>query len=57
MTTIRKINKDIVVVRSIKDYEELEAMKAESLKHCFESAKKELAKGRVVDGESFLSAL
>ncbi|EIQ7476643.1 prevent-host-death protein, partial [Vibrio parahaemolyticus] len=37
--------------------EELEAMKADYLKHCFESAKKDLAQGNVVDGEDFLSAL
>lgn len=54
---ISKNSKDAVVVMSIKDYEELEVMKAEYLKHCFESAKEDLAKGNVVDGRSFLSAL
>ncbi len=54
---ISKNSKDTVVVMSIKDYEELEAMKAEYLKHCFESAKEDLAKGNAVDGHSFLSAL
>ncbi|SBS31389.1 Phd_YefM [Marinomonas spartinae] len=54
---ISKNNKDAVVVMSIRDYEELEAMKSEYLKHCFESAKEDLAKGNVVDGQSFLSAL
>lgn len=42
---------------SIKDYEELEAMKTDYLRHCFESAKQDLAQGSVVDGEDFLNAL
>jgi hypothetical protein len=42
---------------SIKDYEELEAMKADYLRHCFEFAKKDLAQGDVVDGQDFLNAL
>jgi antitoxin Phd len=54
---ISKNSKDAVVVMSIKDYEELEAMKAEHLKYCFESAKQDLSQGKVVDGEDFLSAL
>jgi len=54
---ISKNSKDTVVVMSIKDYEELEVMKAEYLKYCFESAKEDLAKGNVVDGQSFLRAL
>ncbi|MDN2483406.1 type II toxin-antitoxin system Phd/YefM family antitoxin [Vibrio agarivorans] len=54
---ISKNSKDAVVVMSIKDYEELEAMKTDYLKHCFESAKQDLAQGDVVDGEDFLNAL
>lgn len=54
---ISKNSKDTVVVMSIRDYEEIEAMKAEYLKHCFESAKQDLAKGHVLDGQSFLNAL
>ncbi|MBD5771292.1 type II toxin-antitoxin system Phd/YefM family antitoxin [Marinomonas colpomeniae] len=54
---ISKNNKDAVVVMSIKDYEELEVMKTEYLKHCFDSAKKDLAKDDVVDGQSFLNSL
>ena len=54
---ISKNNKDAVVVMSIRDYEELEAMKADYIKHCFEAAKADLAQGNVVDGENFLSAL
>ena len=54
---ISKNSKDAVVVMSIRDYEELEAMKAEYLKHCFESGKKDMAQGDVADGESFLKAL
>lgn len=54
---ISKNSKDTVVVMSIKDYEELEVMKAEYLKYCFESAKEDLAKGNVVDGQRFLGAL
>jgi antitoxin Phd len=54
---ISKNSKDTVVVISIRDYEEIEAMKAEYLKHCFESAKQDLAKGNVLDGQSFLNAL
>jgi antitoxin Phd len=54
---ISKNSKDTVVVMSIRDYEEIEAMKAEYLKHCFESAKQDLAKGNVLNGQSFLNAL
>jgi len=54
---ISKNSKDAVVVMSIKDYEEFETMKAEYIKHCFESAKEDLAQGNVVDGETFLNAL
>jgi len=54
---ISKNSKDTVVVMSIRDYEEIETMKAEYLKHCFESAKQDLAKGNVLDGQSFLNAL
>ena len=54
---ISKNSKDAVVVMSIRDYEEIEAMKAEYLKHCFESAKQDLATGNVLDGHSFLNAL
>lgn len=54
---ISKNNKDAVVVMSIRDYEELEAMKADYIKHCFESAKTDLAQDNVVDGENFLNAL
>lgn len=36
---ISKNNKDVVVRMSIRDYEELEAMKADYIKHYFESAK------------------
>ncbi|RSD30899.1 type II toxin-antitoxin system Phd/YefM family antitoxin [Vibrio pectenicida] len=54
---ISKNNKDAVVVMSIQDYEELEAMKAEYIKHCFEAAKEDLSKGNVVDGETFLKSL
>ena len=54
---ISKNNKDAVVVMSIRDFEELEAMKAEYIKHCFESAKQDLAKGDVLDGEDFLKTL
>lgn len=54
---ISKNSKDAVVVMSIKDYEELEAMKADYLRQCFESAKQDLAQGNVVEGEDFLNAL
>ncbi|MAY43630.1 MULTISPECIES: type II toxin-antitoxin system Phd/YefM family antitoxin [unclassified Neptuniibacter] len=54
---ISKNSKDAVVVMSIKDYEELELMKADYLKHCFESAKKDLANGDAVDGENYLNSL
>lgn len=54
---ISKNSKDAVVVMSIHDYEALEAMKADYLKHCFNSAKEDLANGLVVDGENFLRAL
>ena len=54
---ISKNIKDAVVVMSIHDYEELEVMKAEYLKYCINSAKEDLAQGKVVDGENFLNAL
>lgn len=54
---ISKNSKDAVVVMSIKDYEELEAMKADYLKHCFESAQEDLAEGNIIDGENFLREL
>ncbi|MFA1560043.1 type II toxin-antitoxin system prevent-host-death family antitoxin [Aliivibrio fischeri] len=54
---ISKNSKDAVVVMSIKDYEELESMKADYIKHCFESAKKDLAQNNAVDGEHFLKTL
>ncbi|WP_370317148.1 type II toxin-antitoxin system Phd/YefM family antitoxin [Pseudoalteromonas sp.] len=54
---ISKNNKDAVVVMSIRDYEELEAMKVDYIKHCFENAKRDLAQGNVVDGKDFLDTL
>ena len=54
---ISKNNKDAVVVMSIRDYEELEAMKVDYIKHCFENAKRDLAQGNVVDGKEFLDTL
>ena len=54
---ISKNSKDAVVVMSIRDFEELEAMKVEYLKHCFQSAKEDLNNGNTVDGESFLNSL
>ncbi|TQP20489.1 type II toxin-antitoxin system Phd/YefM family antitoxin [Vibrio cholerae] len=54
---ISKNSKDAVVVMSIHDYEELEMMKTEYLKHCFNVAKDDLAKSNVVDGKDFLNEL
>ena len=54
---ISKNNEDVVVVMSIRDYEELEAMKVDYIKHCFENAKRDLAQGNVVDGKDFLDTL
>ncbi|NOI67169.1 type II toxin-antitoxin system Phd/YefM family antitoxin [Vibrio sp. 99-8-1] len=54
---ISKNSKDAVVVMSIKDYQELEAMKADYIKLCFEAAEEDLAQGNVVDGETFLKNL
>ena len=54
---ISKNSKDTVVVMSIRDYEALEAMKADYLKHCFQAAKADQTNNVVVDGESFLNAL
>ncbi|WP_119396225.1 type II toxin-antitoxin system Phd/YefM family antitoxin [Salinibius halmophilus] len=54
---ISKNSKDAVVVMSIQDYDELEAMKAAYLKQCFESANQDIAQGKLVDGEDFLNAL
>lgn len=54
---ISKNSKDAVVVMSIKDFEELEAMKIDYLKHCFAAAKQDLDNAATVDGESFFKAL
>jgi len=54
---ISKNSKDVVVVMSLHDYEELEMMKAEYLKQCFNAAKDDLAKDNVVDGKDFLNEL
>ncbi len=54
---ISKNSEDAVVVMSIKDFEELEAMKADYIKYCFESAKEDLSQNDVVNGEHFLNAL
>ncbi|MGR5280720.1 type II toxin-antitoxin system Phd/YefM family antitoxin [Photobacterium damselae] len=54
---ISKNRKDAVVVMSIQDFEELEAMKVEYLEYCFKSAKEDLNNGTAVDGESFLNSL
>lgn len=54
---ITKNSKDTVVVMSIRNYEELEAMKVEYLKHCFKSAKEDINNDIAVDGESFLNSL
>ncbi|PHZ58804.1 type II toxin-antitoxin system Phd/YefM family antitoxin [Photobacterium leiognathi] len=54
---ISKNSKDAVVVMSIQDYEELEAIKTEYIKHCFEAAKVDLAQGNTIDGETFLKNL
>ncbi|MCF2848753.1 type II toxin-antitoxin system Phd/YefM family antitoxin [Pseudoalteromonas sp. ACER1] len=54
---ISKNNEDVVVVMSIRDYEELEAMKVDYIKHCFENATRDLAQGNVVDGKDFLDTL
>ena len=54
---ISKNNKDAVVVMSIKDYEELEAMKADYIKYCFASAQKDLEEDNLVDGKTFLNSL
>lgn len=38
---------------SIKDFEEIEAMKVGYLKHCFESAQEDLDNNRAMDGNDF----
>lgn len=43
--------------RNLDDDQPLDVTKADYLKHCFNSAKQDLAKGHVVDGEYFLSDL
>ena len=54
---ISKNSKDTVVVMLKKDFEALEAMKVEYLKHCFEAAKEDLKNGHAIDGESFINSL
>ena len=55
MPTLTK--NDTAVVMTIRDYEELEAMKSEYLKHCFENGQNDLKQNDVADGERFLKAL
>jgi antitoxin Phd len=43
--------------RNLDDDQALELMKADYLKYCFKSAKEDLAKSDVVDGEDFLCDL
>ena len=43
--------------QNLDDDQAPEVIKADYLKHCFNSAKEDLAQGNVVDGEEFLSAL
>ncbi len=43
--------------RNLDDDQALEVVKDNYLKHCFNSAKQDLAQGNVVDGEDFLSDL
>ncbi len=54
---ISKNNKDAVVVLSIHDYEELEMMKKEYLKYCFNSGKQDLLTANVVEGFDFMNKL
>lgn len=54
---VSKNGKDAVVVMSIKDFELLEEMKREYLKHCFKRAENETKRDEAVDGESFLNSL
>jgi uncharacterized protein YuzB (UPF0349 family) len=44
-------------IQNLDDDQTLELMKADYLKYCFNSAKEDLAKGNVIDGEEFLDAL
>lgn len=43
--------------QNLDDDQTLEVIKADYLKHCFNSAKEDLAKGNVVDGEDYLNDL
>ena len=43
--------------RNFGDDQAPEVIKADYLKHCFNSAKEDLAKGNVIDGEEFIDAL
>ena len=43
--------------RNFSDDQAPEVIKADYLKHCFNSAKEDLAKDNIVDGEKFLNAL
>lgn len=54
---ISKNSKNTVVVMSMKDFETLEAMKADYLKHCFEAAQKDLDMESAVDGATFLQSI
>ncbi|WP_070972111.1 type II toxin-antitoxin system Phd/YefM family antitoxin [Vibrio sonorensis] len=54
---ISKNSKDAVVVMSIQDFEELEAMKVEYLKHCFKSAQEDIDNDATVEGKRFIDSL
>lgn len=54
---ISKNFKDSAVVMSFKNYQELEDMKTEYLKLCFESAKEELTQGDTTDGDHLFKTL
>lgn len=50
-------SKDTVAAMSVRDFEGLETIKTDNLKHCFESAKDDLKKSNFVHGDTLLSSL
>ncbi|MBP9726470.1 MAG: type II toxin-antitoxin system Phd/YefM family antitoxin [Gammaproteobacteria bacterium] len=54
---ISRNGKAVVVILSINEYQYFEDLKMQNLKNRVQQAKKELAAGRLIDGESFFDEL
>lgn len=54
---INRNGKAVAVVLSVDDFQQLEALKLQHLKHRVAQAKEDIAKGHVVDGSAFFDDL